>query len=373
MVRIRAPPVGRKTDQGGRRASLILHTPRIFPSYFCILPLTNNDRSLYIYPMSNDTKDAISVTCNPCDVRCQSIGKHRNGLRRFRCPKCRKSYTEPHRRTLDTIYISSEKATLALQLLLEGNSLRSTQRITGLDINTVMSLLVKAGERSQSLMDDRMRNLSMKHLQIDEIWTFVQKKARHVRKGDSPEVGDQWVFVAIDADTKLIPAFHVGKRHLEDTRTFLWDVYTRIEGRTQITTDGLNHYRAGIPETFGLDVDFAQLVKLFGDFGQGPDARYSPSRLTEVISKVRSGDPDPDHISTSFVERQNLTMRMAIRRFTRLTNAFSKKLLNLKAAVALHFAYYNFCRVHSSLRVTPAMEAGITDHIWTIAELLGAE
>jgi hypothetical protein len=145
-----------------------------------------------------------------------------------------------------------------------------------------------------------------------------------------------------------------------------------LVGPKTLTTDGLNHYRAGVPETFGLDVDFAQLVKLFGDFGQGPDARYSPARITEVISKVRSGDPDPDHISTSFVERQNLTMRMAIRRFTRLTNAFSKKLLNLKAAVALHFAYYNFCRVHSSLRVTPAMEVGLTDHVWTIGELLTA-
>lgn len=273
---------------------------------------------------------------------------------------------------LDTMYIPPEKAVLALRLLLEGNSLRSTQRITELDINTIMTLLVKAGERCQSLMDSKMRNLRMKHIQLDEIWTYVQKKKRHVREGDSPEVGDAWVYVAIDADTKLVPAFHVGKRHLADTRTFLWDLYARIEGRTQITTDGLHHYTASIPDTFGLDVDFAQLVKLFGDYGQhdSPDARYSPPRIMEVISKVRTGDPDPKHISTSFVERQNLTMRMAIRRFTRLTNAFSKKLLNLKAAVSLHFAYYNFCRVHSSLRVTPAMEAGITDHVWTIAELL---
>jgi len=312
------------------------------------------------------------MTCQTCNVECQRFGKHRNGLRRFRCPKCLKTYTERHRRTLDTMYIPQEKAVLALRLLLEGNSIRSTERITELDRNTIMSLLVKAGERCQSLMDSKLRNLHMERVQIDEIWTFVQKKARRVRKGDSPELGDQWVFVAIDADTKLIPAFHIGKRHLADTRTFLWDLYSRVEGRTQITTDGLNHYRAGVPETFGLDVDFAQLVKLFGDYGQfnTPEARYSPPRISEVISKVRTGDPDPDHISTSFVERQNLTMRMAIRRFTRLTNAFSKKLVNLKMAVALHFAYYNFCRVHSSLRVTPAMEAGITDHVWTIAELI---
>jgi transposase-like protein/IS1 family transposase len=322
--------------------------------------------------MMSNTKYAVSMGCETCSVECQRFGKHRNGLRRFRCPVCRKTYTETHSLTFGTMYTPAAKAHLALQLLLEGNSIRSTERITGLDRNTIMRLLVKAGERCESVMDDRMRNLTLRHLQLDEIWTYVQKKARHVRKTDSPEVGDQWVFVAIDADTKLVPAFHIGKRHREDTRMFLWDLYGRIEGRTQITTDGLHHYTAAVPDTFGLDVDFAQLVKLFGDFGQGPDARYSPPRITEVISKVRQGDPDPEQISTSFVERQNLTMRMAMRRFTRLTNAFSKKLSHLKAAIALHFAYYNFCRVHSSLRVTPAMEAGLTDHVWSIGELLNA-
>jgi transposase-like protein/IS1 family transposase len=319
--------------------------------------LTNYDRSLYIKNMLNDTKYALSVTCEACDVRCQSIGVHRNGLRRFRCPKCRKSYTEPHRRTLDSMYISSEKATLALQLLLEGNSLRSTQRITGLDINTIMTLLLKSGERCQKLMDER-----------------IGKKRRNVRDGDSPELGDQWVYVAIDAETKLIPSFRIGKRVRPDTWAFLWDLNQRMANRVQLTTDGLNHYTVAVPESLGTDVDFAQLTKMFGDFGQndGPNGRYSPSGLTGVISKVRQGDPDPKHISTSFVERQNLTMRMAMRRFTRLTNGFSKKLSHLKAAVALHFAYYNFCRTHKTIRVTPAIEAGLTDHIWTIAELMGA-
>ncbi len=321
--------------------------------------------------MMNETKSAKTMTCEACNVHCQRFGKHRNGLLRFRCPQCKRTYTEAHERTLGSMYITADKAALAIQLLIEGNSLRSTQRITGLDINTLMSLLVRAGERCQSLMHSRMRNLHLKHIQIDEIWTYVAKKNRHVRKGDSPDVGDQWVFVAIDASTKLVPAFHVGKRHREDTRTFLWDLYGRVEGRPQITTDGLHHYTAGVPDAFGLDCDFAQVVKLFGEWGQNDNnARYSPSPIVEVISKVRTGNPDPDHISTSFVERQNLTMRMAIRRFTRLTNAFSKKLTNLKAAVALHFAYYNFCRVHKSLRVTPAMEAGLTDHVWTITELL---
>ena len=322
--------------------------------------------------MMSTEKAEMTVTCEACNVTCQRFGKHRNGMRRFRCARCKRTYTEPHQRVLDATYIPEDRIVLALQLLLEGNSIRSTERITQLDRNTIMRLLVLAGERCEKLMDTRMRNLEVKHLQIDEIWTYVGKKQRRIRKSDSPEVGDQWVFVAIDADTKLVPAFHIGKRHRQDTREFLWNLYERISGRTQITTDGLNHYRTGVPDAFGLDVDFAQLVKLFGDYGQfdSVEARYSPSPIVEVISKVRSGNPDPDHISTSYVERQNLTMRMAIRRFTRLTNAFSKKLANLKAAVAMHFAYYNFCRVHSSIRVTPAMEAGITDHVWTLSELL---
>lgn len=321
--------------------------------------------------MMSTNKAESKMICEVCNFTCQRFGTHRNGLRRFRCLNCKKTYTESHERTLGTMYVSADRAALAVQLLIEGNSIRSTERITKLDRNTIMRVLVLAGERCQTLMDSRMRNLTLKHIQIDEIWTYIQKKNRHVRKGDSPEVGDQWVFVAIDADTKLVPVFHVGKRHRKDTQDFLWNLYKRIEGRTQITTDGLHHYTAGVPDAFGLDCDFAQVVKLFGDWGQhDANARYSPSPIVEVISKIRTGNPDPDHISTSFVERQNLTMRMAIRRFTRLTNAFSKKLANLKAAVALHFAYYNFCRIHQTLRVTPAMEAGITDHVWTIAELL---
>ncbi len=322
--------------------------------------------------MLNETKSAISITCEACNLRCQNIGKHRNGLRRFRCPNCRKSYTEPHRRTLDTMYISTDKATLALQLLLEGNSIRSTQRITGLDQNTIMTLLLKAGERCQKLMYSRMRNLQLDYLQCDEIWTFCTKKKRNVRTGESPDFGDQWVFVALDEKTKLVPCFTIGKRTKETTLQFLNGLkWTLSDHHFQITTDGFHFYRS-VQSVFAGRVDFAQLVKLYGDIGQhdGTNARYSPPGLTEVISKVVDGNPDPKHISTSFVERQNLTMRQQMRRFTRLTLGFSKKVSHLTAAVNLHFAYYNFCRVHRSLRVTPAMEAGLTDHAWTIAELL---
>jgi IS1 family transposase len=266
-----------------------------------------------------------------------------------------------------------DKAESILKLLVEGMSLRSIERVTGVHRDTIMRLLLLAGERCQQFMDAKMRNLNSRYLQVDEIWTFVGKKRRVVRDGDAPEMGDQWVYVAIDAETKLVPSFRIGKRVRPDTWAFLTDLYQRLDNRVQLTTDGLNHYTVTVPECFGTDVDFAQLVKLFEGTGHGPDARYSPPRITEVISKVRIGKPDPDQISTSFVERQNLTMRMQMRRLTRLTNAFSKKLSHLKAAVALHFAFYNFCRVHSSLRVTPAMESRISDHVWSVKELIADE
>jgi len=311
--------------------------------------------------------------CSGCGKPCQRFGKHRNGLRRFRCPQCKRTYTEAHRRVLDSTYIPDHRIVLALRLLLEGNSIRSTERITELDRNTIMRLLVLAGQRCETLLDARMRNVHAEYVQADEIWSFVAKKDKHVRVDDPDEFGNQWIFVAMDEQTKLVPSFVIGKRTRETTYAFLQDLKGRlIDARFQLTTDGFHFYERGVEDIFGGTVDFAQLIKLFGDFGQfdTADARYSPPRISEVISKIRDGRPDPGHICTSHVERQNLTMRMQLRRLTRLTNAFSKKLENLKAAVALHFAYYNFCRVHSTLRVTPAMEAGLTDHVWTLAELL---
>jgi IS1 family transposase len=267
--------------------------------------------------------------------------------------------------------VSEDVALRAIQCLIEGCSIRSTERMTGLHRDTIMQLLILAGERCSKLMDERMRGLKCNYIQCDEIWTFCFKKQRRVRKDDPADFGDQWVFVAIDAETKLIPSFAIGKRSAATTRDFVDDLAQRIDNRVQITTDGFRFYVNAIERSFGADVDFAQLVKLYGDYGQHDSAtKYSPSPILEVISKVKQGNPDEDHISTSYVERQNLTMRMQMRRFTRLTNAFSKKLDNLKFAVALHFAFYNFCRVHKTLRVTPAMEAGITDHVWTVQELL---
>ena len=265
------------------------------------------------------------------------------------------------------------KALLAIQLLIEGTSVRTVERITKLHRDTILRLLVLAGERCIALMDTRMRNLQCKRIQADEIWSFVGKKDRNVKVDDSSELGNAWVFVAIDAQTKLIPSYVVGKRDQATTHAFLSDLRERIaeEHRFQLSTDGLVFYRRGVEDVFAGQADFAQNIKIYGDYGQHDAAgRYSPAPMIETIIKIRDGRPDPRHISTSYVERQNLTIRMAIRRFTRLTNAFSKKLDNHKAACALHFAYYNFCRIHKSLRVTPAMESGLTDHVWTLTELL---
>lgn len=313
------------------------------------------------------------MTCHNCQTACNRFGKHRNGLQRYRCSQCRKTFTEDHVRPLAEMRLPVEKALSIVQLLVEGMSIRSIERITQVHRDTLLRLLLLAGERCAKLLDTRIHGLKSRHLQCDEIWTFVQKKRRNVRKGDPVEFGDQWVFVGMDAETKLVASFFVGKRTMHNTTQFAWDLYRRISAPAQITTDGLSYYTKAIPECFGTDADFAQLVKLFGDYGQHEsEGKYSPSPIVEVISKVRSGKPDPDHISTSYVERQNLTMRMQLRRFTRLTNAFSKKLEYLKAAVALHFAWYNFVRVHKSLRVTPAMQSGITDHVWDVAEILTA-
>lgn len=266
------------------------------------------------------------------------------------------------------------KALLAIQLLIEGTSIRSIERITGLHRDTIMRLLVIAGERCIKLMDVRMVNLPCKRLESDEIWTFVSKKQRRVQKDDPSEFGDAWVFVAIDPVSKLIPSFIIGKRDMKTTNALIGDLKSRLANRVQLSTDGFRFYVDAVEHHFGSDIDFGQIVKLYGDYGQhDAEGRYSPAPIVEVITKIRQGNPDLEHLSTSIVERQNLTVRMAIRRFTRLTNAHSKKLANLKAAVALHFAYYNFCRIHSTIRCTPAMESGLANHVWNLKELLSTQ
>jgi IS1 family transposase len=263
-----------------------------------------------------------------------------------------------------------EKQEAAIGALVEGVSIRSVERMTGIHRDTIMRLGLRVGQGCANLMDCYMRNLKCENLQVDEIWCFVGKKQRHLKDTDNlEELGDQWVFVALDADSKLIPTFLVGKRTAPNAIAFIADLSKRLDKRVQLSSDALRAYGDAVELAFGMDIDYGQVVKAYEAEPIGP-GRYSPPKVIAAERIIIAGTPDNSKISTSYVERQNLTMRMQIRRFTRLTNAYSKKLENLKAAVALHFAHYNFVRIHSSLRVTPAMAAGITDHLWSISELM---
>ena len=257
-----------------------------------------------------------------------------------------------------------------INCLVDGNSIRSTERMTGTHRDTICRLLVEVGEGCAQLMDEQMRELPCRRLQVDEIWAFVQKKQRQVLPGDDrARVGNQWTFVAIDADTKLVPVHRVGKRDLPTAVAFMNDLAGRLANRVQLSSDALAAYVEATEQAFGADIDYGQAVKFYDAEPAGP-GRYSPPKVTYSERNVIAGQPDTAHISTSYVERQNLTMRMSMRRFTRLTNGFSKKVENHKAAVALHFAHYNFVRVHRSLRVTPAMEARVSDRLWSLEELV---
>jgi IS1 family transposase len=272
--------------------------------------------------------------------------------------------------TIDMNKLNREKQAQVLKSLIEGNSIRATVRLTGAAKDTVTKLLVAAGTACADYQNRVLRGLKCKLIQCDEIWAFVYAKEKNVpadKKGQFG-FGDVWTWVAIDAQTKLVPCFRLGNRDARNAEAFIDDLASRLGNRVQLTTDGLKVYLEAVEGAFGADVDFAQLIKIYGATQE--EARYSPAECIGCHTIAITGRPKPQHISTSYVERQNLTMRMCMRRFTRLTNAFSKKVDNLFYSLALYFMYYNFCRVHQTLRVTPAMEAGIADHIWTIEEML---
>jgi IS1 family transposase len=264
--------------------------------------------------------------------------------------------------------LKMDKQTQILSALVEGNSIRATARITGVEHKTVMRVLIRASVKCEPLLNERMRSLPCKIVQVDEIWTFVGKKEKNVRQTENPElVGDQYVFVALDSESKIVPTFRVGKRNAENAWYFMQDLQERLTERVQLTTDGFRPYRDAVEDAFGASVDYAMLVKMYGSSGEA-ETRYSPGEIVDARPIPITGRPKMHLISTSHIERQNLTIRMQMRRFTRLTNGFSKKLENLKAMLCLYFAWYNFCRVHQTLRITPAMAAGITEHVWTLEE-----
>jgi IS1 family transposase len=266
--------------------------------------------------------------------------------------------------------LSTTQRAQVVRCLVEGNSIRSTVRITGVAKNTIVNLLGDLGCACASYHNRTVCNLKVRRLQCDEIWEFVGAKAKNV----SPEKkaagwGDIWTWTGIDADTKLIVSYLVGGRDGGWAKDFMEDCAKRIRNRVQITTDGHKVYLDAVENAFGADIDYAQLQKIYGAPLDEGTRRYSPAKCIGCDLKVVSGNPDPAHVSTSYVERSNLTLRMGNRRFTRLTNAFSKKVENHRHMVALFFLYYNFCRIHSTLRVTPAIKAGLTDHIWNLEEL----
>ena len=255
--------------------------------------------------------------------------------------------------------------------LVEGNSIRATVRMTGAAKNTVVKLLVDLGEACARYQDATLRGLTCRRIQCDEIWSFCYAKAKNVpaeHKGDFG-YGDVWTWTAIDADSKLVLSWCIGGRDSYTALAFMQDVARRLTQRVQLTTDGHKAYLDAVERTFGRNIDYAMLQKLYGSDPE-EEKRYSPAKCIGTDIQGIQGKPDPKHVSTSYVERQNLTMRMSMRRFTRLTNAFSKKVQNLGHAVALHFMYYNFCRRHQTLGMTPAMASGLTDHEWSIDEIV---
>jgi IS1 family transposase len=268
--------------------------------------------------------------------------------------------------------LDTETRCRIIAALVEGNSIRATVRMTGAAKNTIQKLLLEIGEKARDYQDATLRNLPCKRIQVDECWAFCYAKAKNVTPeiaAKNPFAGDVWTWAAIDADTKLIPSWIIGPRDGITARIFVNDLADRLANRVQVTSDGLNVYLAAVERAFRGKVDYAQLVKIYSNTTEA-EKRYSPADCIACEKHPVVGNPDPDHVSTSYIERANLTMRMGMRRFTRLTNAFSKKVENHSAAVALHMLHYNFVRIHQTLRVTPAMAAGVADRLWEIRDIV---
>lgn len=266
-----------------------------------------------------------------------------------------------------------DKQISVISALAEGSSIRSIERMTGINRNTIMNLGVRIGKGCARLLDAKMRDLTCENLQLDELWGFIGKKERHMTEADDPTLGDVWTFCAIDANTKLIPSFKVGKRTAANTQAFVADVASRIKNKPQITTDGFPKYVTAIENAFGGDVDYGMIVKNFSnESGNHPERRYSPAKVVSIEKTAMCGRPEKGLISTSYVERANGTTRQHMKRLARLTYAFSKKFENFEAAVALHFAYYNLVRTHGTIKMTPAMAAGVERSFWTVGDLVEA-
>jgi transposase-like protein/IS1 family transposase len=316
------------------------------------------------------------MVCHLCQAEnAKKFGRTRDGRQRFRCRTCRRTFSERRTRTLPAaMRISPEKAELILMLLCEGSGIRSISRTTGAHQVTILKLLTEVGAGCERLASDLIRNIEVKDVQGDEVWSYVRcKEGAKARKGiTDPDSGDAYCFTALERHSKLLLAWHLGRRTKWDAHDFMAKLSVATAGRFQLSTDGFNAYPDAVEYNLGDRADYAQLVKEYGQEGGEEARRYAPPRLIGAEKISISGNPDEARICTSHVERHNWTLRGHLRRMTRLSNGFSRKRANLRAALALFFAYYNFCRMHKSIRMTPAMAAGIARKPWTMADLLTA-
>ncbi len=313
------------------------------------------------------------MTCYSCRIECKRKGRDRKGNQRYQCRQCSKWFQKPQDKPLEGMYLPVAKAEAILKMLVEGMSVRTIERLTDVHRDTILRLLVLVGEKCERIMGRYVRNVRVRDVEMDEVWSFIGKKEKRVRPEDDQNLGDAYCFVAIERHTKLVLNIAMGKRNKLTTDAFVEGVRDAIAPGCafQVTTDGFQPYKTAIPDTLGDVADYAMLIKVYGN-ATGDEHRYGPPEVTETEVVPVMGNPDPERICTSIVERSNLSLRMGVRRCTRLTNAFSKKWENHWAAMSLWYTFYNFCRVHKSLRVTPAMEAKITDHVWDVRELLAA-
>jgi transposase-like protein/IS1 family transposase len=316
------------------------------------------------------------MTCHNCRIDMVKAGFYgkTNRVQRWKCQQCGKRFADAQEKVLEgETRLPKEKVLLILHLLVEGNSIRSAARIADVEKRTVINLMLTAGEHCERLLETHIRNVKVTDVQADEIWTFVQKKEGHKRPSEASarEIGDAYTFIGIERHTKLILAWHLGKRDQVATDDFISKLRTATaDSRFQISTDGFRPYIYAIDSGLSDRVDYSQVVKLYGKPEDGREARYSPGEVTEIKKTPVLGNPDMKRSCTSHIERQNGSLRQWCKRLTRLTYAFSKKWENLQSALALHFAYYNFVRIHSALRVTPAMAAGVTDRTWSLEDLI---
>lgn len=312
------------------------------------------------------------MTCHSCRIEAKRHGKDRKGNQRFKCCQCSKTFSAPQEKPLEGMYLPIEKAEMVLKLMVEGSSISTIERITGVHHGTILKLLVLVGEKCDRIMAEKVRNVEVRDVEMDEVWSYIGKKEKRVRAGDDPNFGDAYTFVAIERHSKLVLNIALGKRNQATTNIFVEGLRHATAPRPfQLSADGFAAYPFAVEATLSDRVDFAQLIKVYRANPEG-ERRYSPAEVASTERVPVIGNPDPKRICTSIVERSNLSLRMGIRRFTRLTNAFSKKWENHWAAITLWFTFYNFCRIHKSLRVTPAMAAGITDRAWNVRDLLEA-